>query len=180
MHGECEANEICVNGPLVRNAWRPPGLGYDINIGQRARCVSQDFYVRLSELGANEPDPSVIQSAFQALPGLQYGFEATLVNQDSTQVVIADSVEIQPLKSDGTPTGPVQKCNDCTEIGIDWVPQDSSRITVNVGVLEALGEVRLYLTTIPASDVAQSLGASNNTTMAVSAGNQSMAAIAQS
>lgn len=160
VHGMCKPNEICVNGPQPPGQWTPPGYGVSIPRPRFARCVSHDFYVSLAQKGAT---PLTVQSGFQAEPGKRYGFEATLTTEDSSQVVEAQSLEIQPPRADGSPTAGNQKCSNCAQIDINYVPNGTSKITVHAGLKEAAGIVLLYLTSMLVFGVSESFSIPNYT-----------------
>lgn len=167
----CEPDEICVNGPQPPGEWTPPGYSFDIPKPHYARCVSHEYYVKLLGKAGQPATPSAILSGFEAQPGSQYGFEALLTTENSNQVVTADSLQVQPLRADGTPTAPEQKCNDCSGIDINYVPPGTARMSVNLGLLSIIGVVQLYL--IP-TRIDGFLGSSNTTT------DNSTVAVAQS
>lgn len=166
VHGMCKPNEICVNGPQPPGTWTPPGYGPSTIIPHPAfaRCVSHDYYVTLAQKGKEGATPSTVQTGFQAEPAKQYGFEATLTTEDSSQVVEARSLEMRPVRADGSATGGEQTCSECAQIDINYVPDGTARITVHVELKEATGVVLLYLTSVLVSGVSESFRVPNNTT----------------
>lgn len=106
-----------------------------------AECASPTRSASMAlSLRANELHPSKWK------PGQQHSSEATLTTKHSSQVVGAQSLEIQPPRADGSPTAGDQKCSNYAQIDINYVPNRTSKITVHVGLKEAARIVPLYLT----------------------------------
>lgn len=155
FNGMCKEDEICVDGPKPSGQWFPPGINYPWPVDQPpyyARCVGHDYYVTLITKGTKPSTAFTVESDLHPELGQKYEFEATLTNDDASQVVVADSLEIQPHGADGSLIGKSETCNDCASIDVNTVPEGTTGFSIGVRSNDIITRARLYMTSLRVSD----------------------------
>lgn len=109
----CRDDEICVDGAMN---W----------MASYARCVSQNYYITLITKGTKPSTAFIVESAIHSKSGQKYGFEDTLTNDDTSQVIVADNMEIQPHRADRSPIGKSETCSHCASIDVNTVPEGTT------------------------------------------------------
>ncbi|MCJ1259021.1 hypothetical protein MMC24_006855 [Lignoscripta atroalba] len=144
LRGECNENEICVDGPTVGTHTWAPGTAY---------CVSKSNFIKLIRTGTTEEGQVGFDQPEGSTP-LQAA-EAVLTGPDGKSSVQANRIDLHALKFDtcfpgGTWRAVVngtKSCQDCSSLDMSPIPPGTKRLNALVSV-KPMTEAFLYLATV--------------------------------
>lgn len=138
VHGNCDADEVCVNG-MATDRLGSPRLAY---------CAQHGNFVDFIHAGANSRTTNI-----RAANKGQYSVTALLANDDGESGVEARSMSIHAQSYSaffntelwGDLHGGASQCDDCFEVGIAFIPGGTKRIEVDVTLAEGAAGGQLLL-----------------------------------